>query len=111
MFYGTFESSIDGKGRLNIPETLKKQLDKNVVVKIGEDDCVEIHTTVHGVLVKVLKEHWNPSITFGVKVQKVKKHGRITIPKPLRDSDSFYLGNKVTLVCKGSFIRLLPRPN
>ena len=111
MFYGTFESSIDGKGRLNIPETLKKQLDKNVVVKIGEYDCIEIHTMVHAVLEKVLEEDWDLSIMFGVKVQKVKKHERITIPKPLRDSDSFYLGNKVTLVGKGSYIRLFPRPN
>ena len=111
MFCGTFDSSIDEKGRLNIPELLKGELDKNVIVKIGDYDCVEIHTAAHGVLEKVLEENWDPSIIFGVKVQKAKKHGRITIPKPLRDSDSFYLGNKVSLVCKGSFIRLLPRPS
>ena len=107
MFCGTFDSSIDEKGRLNIPEPLKNELDKNVLLKIGEHDCVEIHTMTHALLEKVS----DPSIMFEARVRKVKKHKRITIPKPLRGSDSFYFGNKVTLVSKGSYIRLLPRPN
>jgi DNA-binding transcriptional regulator/RsmH inhibitor MraZ len=107
MFYGTFDSSVDEKGRLNIPEPLKGELDKNVLLVMGKYDCVEIHTMAHGFLEKTS----DPSIMFGVRVRKVKKNRRITIPRPLRDSDSFYFGNKVTLVGKGSFIRLLPRPH
>ncbi len=111
MFCGEFNSYIDGKGRLYIPELLKKQLDKNVLLKMGEHECIEIHTVEHGALEKVLENHWDPSIVFEAKIQKAKKRGRVTIPKPLRDSDSFYLGNTVTMVCMGSYIRILPRPS
>lgn len=105
MFCGTYESSLDEKGRLSIPEALKKKINKNVVLKLGEDDCIEIHQAawIHG----------ESSSIFDVKVQKVKGHKRITIPKPFRGrgSNSFYLGNKVLLKGRGNYLVIQPRPS
>jgi len=101
MFCGTFDSKVDKRGRLNIPLGLGGGICGEILyLKEGADGCVEIHTEVEPYFVENDK-------LFSVKGEKSKR--MIKVPSALFKSNSFYFGKKVTLVGKGSYIRLLPR--
>lgn len=103
MFLGSFDTSVDEKGRLSFPTPLKKELKKKVLLRVGKDSCIEIRRAE-----KKLDKRW---LTFEVEVKCVGGNKRITIPSLLRsESNSFWFGRTITLACRGNFIRILPRP-
>jgi hypothetical protein len=106
MFCGTFYSQLGKRRRLVIPVGLGDDIcGEQLVLRKGEDDCLEIHTEAHLLLFKGDRTEE----IFVVKCEPKKR--RITIPEGLLVLNSFYLGDKVTLEGKGSYIRVLPRPS
>ena len=103
MFCGTFNCNVNKDRRLSIPAAVGGDINGDLLVlKTGEHDCLEIHTEAH----IILSLGAEPEEIFMAKCDK----RRIMIPKPLRGCNSFYFGRKITLVGKGSYIRILPRP-
>ena len=45
MFLGTFDHSLDTKGRVILPARFREQLEGGAVVTQGLDGCLTIHTT------------------------------------------------------------------
>jgi len=102
MFCGTFDCNVNKDRRLNIPAAVGGDINGDrLVLKTGENDCLEVHTEA-----EILLGFAIPEEIFVVKCDK----RRIKIPRNLLKCNSFYFGRNVTLTGMGSYIRILPRP-
>jgi len=104
MFYGKWETQVDGKWRLNFPYYIGKQLENFVIIKEG-DNCLEIHKPSF-----VISEKDAPFVSLQEVKNGPNKGKRITIPQFLRKSVSFYFGRKVILAGRGEYLEIWPRP-
>lgn len=102
---GQRDITVDKKGRLVLPRELKEELSAHVVLSLAEDSCIRIdvlpfthEADLSAVLVSVEKDYYSGP--------------RVCIPKVLRQkSVSFFYGRTVTLVGKGDYLEVWPRPN
>lgn len=94
MFMGTYEHSIDTKGRVIIPAKFREQLGDSFVVTLGLDGCLFVYPENEWQdFVKELKEL--PGSKEARKLQRyfmagaapcdVDKQGRVLIPANLRE--------------------------
>lgn len=104
MFFGKWDATVDEKWRLTIPAAIP--LNTFVMLKENVEGCIQISEVSRKFREK------DASNIFIIRIEKgrggVKK--RILIPRYLRRSISFYLGRKVTIVGKGSYLEIWPRP-
>ena len=105
---GTYEHSIDAKGRLFIPASLRKELGQTFHVTVGQDHCLSVYSDESwAAFMARLKE-----LSYN-EVKKLRalfayaadcepdSQGRILIPAKLRE----YAGLTKEVVVVGSFDR------
>ena len=94
MFMGTYDHSIDTKGRVIVPAKFREALGDSFVVTLGLDGCLFVYPEEEwGDFVKQLKEL--PGSKEARKLQRyfmagaapcdVDKQGRVLIPAQLRE--------------------------
>ena len=112
MFLGKWDCTIDKKWRLVIPAELNSQFKTAVLLKEGDDGCIQIKAHQR------INEMDEPVSAFKVKIRVGKqksqrryfKKERVIIPRFFRNSTSFFYGRKVTIAGKGNYLELWPRP-
>lgn len=114
MFMGEYNHSIDAKGRLIMPKTLRAKLGNEFVVTAGLDGCLFVYTKKEW---KVFEEKLYSLPITNINSRKftrfflanaceceLDKQGRVLIPQNLRDIAS--LSKDVTLAGVGSRIEI-----
>ena len=101
MFYGQWDTTIDEKWRLSLPNYINGHFQNFVMLKEGKV-CLEIYKAKTGEKIERID---SPFIFF----QRIKNKGFV-VPKIFRDSVSFYFGKRVTLAGRGSYLEIWPRP-
>ncbi len=102
------QTVVDEKWRLEIPQEIVRREAINEATPLflaeSEDGCLKIYFR-------------NPNAEFIELKPRLHKLWRgkfsafrLTIPRTLRDSTSFYLGRKIILVDRGQSLELWPRP-
>ncbi len=99
MLCGQYESVVDYKWRLRIPNCFARELGKELILKELKNKCIGIYCS---------KECFSKNEFPYIYKAKIKKGNRITIHKNLRNSNSFYFGKKVTIAGCGSHLELWP---
>jgi len=110
MFFGKWDLRIDEKWRLHIPAVIRKQFNNSNSVILYEDNdgCLRIEKP------PLSQSIVYPSAIYIIDIKKGRR-GResekwFLVPKYLRGSTSFYYGRKVTLVGRGNYLEIWPRP-
>ncbi|MGM0482756.1 MAG: hypothetical protein ACQEP6_02745 [Patescibacteria group bacterium] len=104
MFNGQWRASVDDKWRLTIPCALAREIGDRVLVYQNGSGLVKIEK-----LPKKITDEERPYIC-PVKIKRGPTDiKRVLIPYPLRNSESFSSGNKVTVAGKGRYLELWPR--
>jgi MraZ protein len=112
MFIGEYQHSIDGKGRLAIPQKFRKQLAGKAVVTRGLDDCLFVYSLIEW---KKLAEKL-AALPFsqtnsralarlmlaGAMDVDIDSQGRVLVPDYLRK----YAGLKKNVVVAGLYSRV-----
>jgi DNA-binding transcriptional regulator/RsmH inhibitor MraZ len=109
MFYGRWNIKIDEKWRLRIPAIIAKEFNNGLILLYQKEECVILEKVLSFNLInKTVKDF---SLVFIIKIKQEKKNKRIMIPEELRASNSFYFGKTITLVGRGSWLEVWPRPS
>ncbi len=107
MFSGEFEHSIDDKGRLIIPISLRSELSDGVFITRGFDGCVFVYPIETWKEVATQLNQWPTTRTearfiarllFAGNETTLDKQGRISISPPLREHADLKLGGEVIVV-------------
>jgi MraZ protein len=116
FFFGTFEHSIDERGRLAIPARYRRAFVDGGVVRPGPDGCLEIYTQDtfdEEAQRRLTSEDGNRRRTarrtrrgfmhdaFSLELDR---QGRVLVPQMLRDSVN--IGGRVALVGCGDYIEV-----
>jgi len=90
------DSSVDYKWRLYLPSEIK-EIPENIFLEEDWEGCVRIFL--------------RPQLGTVKRKVSTTKTGirRVTIPKSLRKSESFFFGKKVRLTFDDYYINILPR--
>lgn len=113
MFYGKWDVVIDEKWRLRFPAAIEAKLDNFILLKEGTSGCLQIWKAPHKI------EGEDSASVFIMEVETVDfqmtnghwyRKRRMRIPISLRGAISFYFGRRVTLVGRGEYLELWPRP-
>ena len=90
---GTYEHTIDAKGRMAFPTKLREQLSESFIVTIGLEGCLYVYSeeeweifaeklkTLGGAKAKAAKKRFASSAVY----VEADKQGRILIPQNLRE--------------------------
>lgn len=114
MFLGEYQHQLDSKGRLILPAAFREQLSEGLVMTVGMDHCLTVHTLADWARVReglrVLKPTERSQrafarvLTSSAHAEELDKQGRVTIPARLRDYA--HLSGGVTVVGADSRIEL-----
>ena len=106
MFVGTFQHTIDDKGRLTLPAKWRDELESELAVTFGLDDClfVFIKSKFQTMAEKVVAQgfqtsnarDWARYILGNAEMVEMDKQGRILISQTLRTK--FGLNGEVMVV-------------
>lgn len=111
MFYGTFQHTVDAKGRMFVPARLREVLGQEFYVTISAEDCLMVYS----------QEMWNSALErlksmsqedqmslrplFASATQCAPDaQGRIALPQDLRDFVG--LQKNVTIVGTGLYVQI-----
>jgi MraZ protein len=97
MFFGTYEHTIDEKGRLTLPARFRELFGDGVVIAKGLDSNVDVFPrTGWGVLVEERLAHLDPLspetrqlrrfFFAGAAHESMDRQGRVLVPQPLREA-------------------------
>lgn len=100
MFFGRWDTKVDEKWRVYIPKNILDEFGGKILLKEDKHGCIIIKKPNFSKIK-------NYSNSF---VEKIKNGGRIKIPEPLRNSTSFYFGKNITIISKGEYLKIIPRP-
>lgn len=115
-FYGTYEHTIDDRGRIAVPARFRRALADGAIVRAGPDGCTEMYTHegFEGEVRLRLGEETGTrrrsarltrrSFLAGAFEVELDTQGRIVIPPPVRDHGAFD-GRAVFVGC-GDYIEL-----
>ena len=115
-FYGTFEHSIDERGRLAIPARYRSAFVGGGVLREGPEGCLEVYTqdTFDEEVQRRLgsengNRHLNGrrvrrSFLHGAYAAELDKQGRVLVPQPLRSAGD--LEGRVLVVGCGDYLEL-----
>jgi len=111
MMIGTYQHTIDAKGRMFVPAPLRKQLGEEFYVTITGEDCLQIYSLEmwERALEKLraMKQNEQKKLRqlFGSAAHCVPDgQGRIPIPQDLRDHAG--LSKNVTIVGTGLYAQI-----
>jgi MraZ protein len=112
VFVGTFQHTIDDKGRLTMPAKWRDELDSGLVLTFGLDDCLFVFTESRfkAIAEKITAQgfespsgrDWSRYILGNAETIEIDKQGRILISPKLRSQ--FGLNGEVVVV--GLFDRI-----
>ena len=116
FFFGTFEHSLDERGRIAIPARYRRAFVDGGVLRRGPEGCVEMYTqesfdeevrrrlgdeaTTRAAIGRRVRRGFLPD-AYGVELDK---QGRILVPPQLRDETG--LGGKVLVIGCGDYLEL-----
>jgi MraZ protein len=115
-FFGTFEHSIDERGRLAIPARFRRAFVDGGVLRSGPEGCVEMYTTATfeaEVQRRLGSQEGNRkqrarrirrSFLPGAYDVELDRQGRVLIPQQLRDGES--ATNQAVLVGCGDYLEI-----
>lgn len=116
FFFGTFEHSIDERGRLAIPASYRRAFVDGGVVRPGSDGCLEIYTqeTFDGEAQRRLDSEDGNRLRTARRTRRgflhdaysfdLDRQGRVLLPSQLRESTN--LTGRVSLVGCGDYIEI-----
>lgn len=114
MFLGTFQHTLDPKGRVILPAIFRDELGEGLVMTVGMDNCVTLHPMLDWQRVierlstlrsaDASERSRARMVTADAHPETLDKQGRITIPARLREYAS--LGRDVTVVGNNAHIEL-----
>ena len=106
MFFGSYQHTLDVKGRMMIPSKLREQVGKKVFIMRGYDRCISIYKEEDFIkrmeeATKLAFNKSDPRKVVRVESQSVveleiDEAGRILLPK--RTLDQYKIGRKVMIV-------------
>lgn len=106
MFVGTFQHTIDDRGRLTLPAKWRDELESELAVTFGLDDCLFVFpkSIFQKMAEKVVAQgfqtsnvrDWARYILGNAELVEIDKQGRILISQPLRTR--FGLNGEVMVV-------------
>lgn len=103
MFWGRWNTKVDEKWRIYIPRCLIKGVGNKILLQEDDDGCIIIKNAN----ISKIKKIKDFSEIF---LEDIKNGGRIKIPETLRKTNSFYFGKNITIVGRGDYLKILPRP-
>lgn len=115
MFSGEFEHSVDDKGRLIIPISLRPQLSGGAFITRGFEGCIFIFPIETWRDVATQLNQWPTTRTearhisrllFAGNETNLDKQGRVLIPPPLREHANIELASEVVVVGVNNRIEL-----
>ena len=95
MFLGEYQHTLDSKGRVILPSAFREELEGGLVMTVGLDHCLTIHS--RGGWEEVLEglralrttdrreRMFARMLTASAQAEELDKQGRITIPARLRE--------------------------
>lgn len=114
MFLGEFQHTLDSKGRLILPSAFREPLSDGLVISVGHDRCLNIHSQAGWQRVlEGLREmrstdeqqrKYQRVLTSQAHADELDKQGRITIPNRLREYA--LLDREVTVVGANTHVEL-----
>ncbi len=106
MFLGEYQHTLDSKGRLILPSAFREQLAEGLVMTVGVDNCLTIHSREEWASVVAGLRNLRSTdrrerafarvMTSSAHPQEPDKQGRISIPFRLRSYAA--LDREVTVV-------------
>ena len=114
-FYGKYEHSLDGRGRIAIPAVYRRELHDGGVLRPADDGCIELYTREgfgaetdrrlgdSGTRERADRQRRRDFLPEAFPVD-LDQQGRIVIPQEMRERAS--LDGRVTLIGLGDYIEL-----
>jgi MraZ protein len=115
-FYGTYEHSIDERGRLAIPARYRNSLADGAVLRIGPDGCVELYSS-EGFEAEVqlrLGEQRSTREVDGRRIRRtflpgaydieLDRQGRVLVPQGLRGDAA--LDDRAVIIGCGDYVEI-----
>ena len=112
VFVGTFQHTIDDKGRLTLPAKWRDELESGIVITRGLDDCLfvfpesKFKTMAEKVVAQGFENQnardWERYILGNAETDEIDKQGRISISQKLRSA----LGLNGEVVVVGLYDRI-----
>ena len=106
MFLGEYQHTLDSKGRLILPSAFREQLAEGLVMTVGVDNCLTIHSREEWASVVAGLRNLRSTdrrerafarvMTSSAHPQEPDKQGRISVPSRLRSYAA--LDREVTVV-------------
>ena len=115
-FFGSYEHSVDERGRIAVPARFRKAFIEGVVVRAGPERCVEVYTAegFREETAQRLGAHQSTRDREGRRVRRaflnnafeieVDRQGRILVPQALRAQCE--LGDRVVINGCGDYIEI-----
>lgn len=116
FFYGTYEHTIDDRGRIAVPARFRRALADGAIVRSGQDGCTEMYTHEsfeQEVQLRLGEEAGTRrrsarltrrSFLAGAFEVELDGQGRIVIPQPVRESCA--LDGRAVFVGCGDYVEL-----
>lgn len=115
-FYGSFEHSVDERGRIAVPAKFRRALQDGGVLRGGPDGCVELYSQdgfAQEVQLRLGEEsgtgrrsarRTRRGFLAGAYEVELDRQGRVLIPQPVREHGD--LNGRVTFVGCGDYIEI-----
>ena len=115
-FYGRYEHSLDGRGRVAIPAVFRRELQDGGVLRPADDGCLELYTheSFGAKTDKVLgdsdtstligRQRRRAFLSRAFGFPQLDQQGRIVIPPEMREHAD--LDARVTLIGSGDYVEI-----
>ena len=115
-FYGTYEHSLDDRGRVAIPAVYRRELQDGGVLRPADDGCLELYThesftaKTEEVLgdsdtrTRIGRQRRRAFLSRAFGFTQLDRQGRIVIPQEMRDHAG--LGGRIALVGLGDYVEV-----
>jgi MraZ protein len=114
MFLGSYQHSLDPKGRVILPAVFREHLQEGLVMTVGHDHCLAVHpTTEWERVLESLNEMpvtgarqraYGRMLTGLAFAEELDRQGRVTIPPKLREYAQ--LDKDVAVVGRNTYLEL-----
>ena len=115
-FYGTYEHSIDERGRLAVPARYRRALQEGTVLRAGADGCLELYSAdgfQQEVELRLGEQRSNREVA-GRRIRRaflpgafdieLDRQGRVLVPQSLRAEAA--LGDRAVIVGCGDYVEI-----
>ena len=115
-FFGTYEHSLDGRGRVAIPAVYRRELHDGGVLRPADDGCLELYTHEgfgeettrrlgdSGTSRRGDRQRRRDFLPDAFGFHQLDQQGRIVVPQAMREHAD--LTDRITLVGLGDYIEI-----